>query len=198
MSAAANHLPVPGGPLLRTAVIQAAGGSLKNAGLANIVAGVVWMSATFLFAGMCSALLDASLSITLLGLGSILFAVMLGAARPLPGGRNKVIHLLLISLISAGAYALSIYMALNAFGASWSFPQAAVIAAAGVIGAASSITPSGLGIREAVAAGLATLIGADPAAAFAATATVHVAMAGFTGFVALYFFIRDHTKVVAA
>lgn len=196
MSSAANHLPAPGGPLLRTAVIQAAGGSLKDAGLANVASGLIWMSATFLFAGAWALLLDVRLASALFLLGAILFIVTFAIARSLPGKHASLMRLLPISLISAAAYAFSIYVALNAFGTVWPFPQAAVIAASGVIGAASSIAPSGLGVREAAAAGLASLIGADPAAAFTATATVHIAMAAFTGAIALYFFVRGETRAL--
>lgn len=190
MSAAANHLPVPGGPLLRTAAMQAAGGRLKDAGLANVTAGISWMSGTCLFVGASALLLDTLLAIALFGLGLVLFAVTFGAARLLPGRFLSLMRLTITNLISAAIYALSIYVALHAFGAAWSFSEAAVVAAAGVIGAASSITPSGLGVREIAAAGLASLIGADPAAAFAATAAVHVAMAAFTGVISIYFFAR--------
>lgn len=198
MSSAANHLPAPGGPLLRTAVIQAAGGRLKDAGLANVAAGIGWMSGTFLFVGAWALLLDALLGAVLLVLGVVSLAVTFAVARTLPGNCASLMRLMSINLVSAAAYALSIYVALNAFGAAWSFSQAAVIAAAGVIGAASSIAPSGLGIREVAAAGLASLIGAEPAAAFAATATVHIAMAAFTGAISLYFLICGRAAPMAA
>ena len=198
MSAAANHLPVPGGPLLRTAAIHAGGAGLKDAGLSNIVSGIAWMSATFIFVSVCAVFLDATLALALGMLGAILGAAMLGVARSLPFRRAVLVRLCLISSISAAVYAGAIYTALNAFGGNLSFPVAAVIAAAGVIGAASSIAPSGLGVREAAAAGLATLIGVDAAAAFTATAIVHIAMAGFTGVCALFFFVQSKSKTAAA
>lgn len=188
MSGAANYLPVPGGPLLRTAVMQTAGASLKDAGLANVAAGISWMSATFSFAGACALLFEPFLAAASLGLGAILFAAAAGITRTLPGKRAGLVRIMFVNLGSAAVYAVAIHVSLNAFGVGWDFPHAAVIAAAGVIGAASSITPSGLGIREAVAAGLASLIGADPAAAFAATAAAHVALAAVTGVLSACFF----------
>lgn len=176
MSTAANHLPAPGGPLLRIAAFREAGATLKEAGMANVAQGLIWMSAAFLFAGPWALALDFLLGFCLIGLGLALLAVAIAIAGRLPGSYASGVRLFAVSFLSAALYALSIHVALQALGAVWSFPQAAVIAAAGVIGAASSIAPAGLGVREAASAGLATLIGADPAAAFAATATVHVAM----------------------
>lgn len=187
MSTAANHLPAPGGPLLRTAAFQSAGASLKDAGLANIVLGVLWMSAAFLFAGPWTLALDFPLGVSFLGLGAGLFVISIAMSRRLPGGCRSSLRLMALSIVSAATYAAAIYVALYAFGAAWTFPQAAVIAAAGVIGAASSIAPAGLGVREATSAGLAVLIGAEPAAAFAATATVHVAMTAVMAACALAF-----------
>lgn len=195
MSTAANHLPAPGGPLLRMAAFQSAGASLKDAGLANIALGLIWIGATFLFAGPWASLMDWRIGAAFAGVAAAFLVIAFAISARLPGGVAGAVRLLAVSLVSAAAYAFSVYVALHAFAAMWTFPQAAVVAAAGVIGSAASITPSGLGVREAAAAGLAALIGADPAAAFAATAAVHIAMTAVMGACALLFAGRREKPV---
>lgn len=187
MSAAANHLPAPGGPLLRMAALKNAGARLKDAGLATMGAGIIWMGATFVFAGLWALRLQPLLGCALLVAGASLLALAYVMTNRLPGGLPAAVRLFLLSIVSSAAYAVSIYVSLLALGVMQEFSYAAIIASAGVIGAASSIAPSGLGVREVAAAGLAGIVGADPAAAFTATAGVHIAMAAVTGLCALYF-----------
>lgn len=189
MSAAANHLPAPGGPLLRVAALRTAGAKLKDAGLATAGAGVIWMGATFIFAGFWALGLKPLLGYALLVAGGLLLSIAFAITRRLPGGVSVLARLFIVSVASSAAYAISIYVSLLALGVVQEFSYAAIIASAGVIGAASSIAPSGLGVREAAAAGLAGILGGDLAAAFTATAGVHIAMAVVTGFCALYFSI---------
>jgi hypothetical protein len=186
MSTAANHLPIPGGPILRIAALKAEGASIKDASIANIALGLAWMSATFLFASVCSVGDYPALAAGFICAGALLFIFtwLMGAKL---SGAAGVMKLMAINIASAAIYAISIYVTLYALGAAWSFPQAVIVATAGVIGAASSITPSGLGVREAAAAGLAVVISVAPAEAFAATAVVHIAMMALMGvFAAVY------------
>ncbi len=194
MSTAANHLPAPGGPLLRMAAFQRAGASLKNAGLANVAAGFIWMSATFFFVVFFAFSFTPQLAAASFCIGVLCLLAALVLGRKLPGGMGAMGRLFVVSAIAAALYATAIHYALTAFGIEGTFASAAVISAAGVLGAAASIAPSGLGVREALAAGLAVIIGAPPAAAFAATAIVHAAMGLLMGFCALYFAGRSRPE----
>jgi len=197
MSTAANQLPAPGGPLLRIVAFQAAGAKLKDSTLATLAAGLIWMGATFLFAAAWAFSLNLWLSASLLGAGGVMTAAAFMMSMRLPGGALSAGRLFAVSSVSAALYAAAIYWALLSFGVSWSFGQAAVISAAGVIGAAISIVPSGLGVREAASASLAAMIGAQPAAAFTATASIHLAMLVIMGGCALFFASRNKTALAS-
>lgn len=187
MSTALNHLPAPGGPLLRIAAFQSAGAKISDSTLATIAAGLLWMAATFLLAALWAIFLHFWLGAVFLLTGVGMAGASAIMAKRLPGGWESAARLFIISGVSAGLYAIAIYYALMSFGVSWPFGQAAVISAAGVIGAAVSIAPSGLGVREAASAGLATIIGAEPTAAFTATAAIHLAMLAVMCVCALFF-----------
>lgn len=179
MSAAANYLPVPGGPIYRVVAMQQAGAGLKAAGFANIAAGLIWMAATFLLAGLCAALITPWLGASLLLAAAVLGCGSIWMAHRLPGGNRALLVLFIISVAAACIYALAVHLALAMIGAEASLVQSTIVSAAGVIGAAIALTPSGVGIREGASAGLAALVGVDPAAAFAASAVVHVMILGF-------------------
>jgi len=197
LSTAVNHLPAPGGPILRTAAFQQAGARLKHAALANIAAGLIWIGATFIFASHFAFALAASIAIGCLGFGVLCLGAAMAIARRLPGGVASMVRLAAISYGAAILYTIAIYCALSSYGVDWSFAQTAVVSTAGVIGAAASIAPSGLGVRELASAGLAALVGADPAAAFAATASVHLAMLLVMGVCALPMAMRGKKAVSA-
>ncbi|NNL90377.1 MAG: hypothetical protein HKP25_15050 [Marinicaulis sp.] len=187
MATAINHLPAPGGAILRTAAYHDAGATLKDAAIANAVGGFAWMGVTFLQAGLFGATVSFTLGSIFFGIGAALTIASIWMARKRPGRLKDLPALFGVCALSAFTYAICIVAAVRALGESAAFAQAVFISTSGVIGAAASIAPSGLGIREAAAAGLGVLINVDPAAAFSATALVHIAMIVIMGLCAVFF-----------
>ena len=187
MSAAANHLPVPGGAILRVVAFREAGASLKAAGLSNITAGLLWMAATFLFAGVFAFSISFGFAFLLITAGIVCAGGAVVLSRGLSRNLYYCTRLFVVSLLSALFYSCAIYCALLALGVEASFSQSIIIAISGVIGAAISLTPSGLGVREATAAGLAAMIGVAPGAAFTAVAIAYLSMLTLMGGFAAFF-----------
>ena len=176
ISSAANSLPLPGGAVARTAAIHAAGARLSASGGGNIAAGILWLSATFVMAGVMVAMAVPVIGVALLLSGGVVFFLTLKFSKRLPGAPRSIFRLFVISAAAAVFYAIAIHQTLAALGAPAQFWQSAIISVSSVLGAAISITPSGFGVREGLSAGLAASTGATPAAAFAATAFVYLVM----------------------
>ena len=73
-------------------------------------------------------------------------------ALRLPGSRDTILHLTVIKFGLVLIDSTRIYLCLLILGVDGSFIQASVLSVSSVVGAAVSIVPAGLGIREAVAA----------------------------------------------
>jgi hypothetical protein len=173
-SSAANHLPLPGGILLRVGAMTAAGADAKRAAAATLASGFLWISAAFAIAAPFAAMGAPPLAFALAGAALVSGAAGLYLAFRLRRRFLDLLSLLGLNLLCAVTYALAVFVALAALGAA-DAGVALVVSAAGVIGNAVSLAPAGLGVREAAAAGLAALIGAEPATAFLSTTLVHAA-----------------------
>ena len=176
LSSALNHLPAPGGPVLRIAAMRERGGDIVTASALTFGSALVWFGATFLFAGGIGFAIAP-------GLGAACIAA--GCASLVAGSffcwrvRRKFEDAASIFLMSAAMvviYALTLWVGFGAFNAPVAFSEAGVVSGAGVIGAAASFLPAGIGAREAAGAFLASRINVDPFTAFAATALVQIAM----------------------
>jgi uncharacterized membrane protein YbhN (UPF0104 family) len=174
----ANYLPAPGGVAVRTAALRRRGSPVRSAISANILAGLVWLGLTAIVSG--SALLVAGQlpvrATVAVGGGVVLVtagAVLMRRARSdWLGlfGRLAAVELATV-LISAGR----IWIALAAIGQTSSFGSATAISASAVLAALLGVLPAGLGLRELLAGGLATLVDVPAATAIAATALDRVA-----------------------
>ena len=108
------------------------------------------------------------ISIAFLVFGSsIWFGCFLAAMRRCRGVELPVL-LSLAKLLLVATDVFRIYLCFLALGEAAHFAQAAAFAVAAVLGSAVSVVPAGLGVREAVSAGLAPLVGLAPALGFLA------------------------------
>lgn len=170
VSGAANMLPLPGGPLVRMAAMKGAGARYRDGGAATLAVAIIWVGVAFPYASFwlmphswpLAALLLAS-GIPALGLGYWVAGRVTGNWRV----AGAVVGLkLALTLLDA----TRLFLCLWALNTTAGFAEASVLAAAGVTGAAVSIVPAGLGVREGVSAGLATFVGLSAAAGFLAPA----------------------------
>ena len=118
-------------------------------------------------------------------------------AHRLPGGLSAVARVGVLGVVTALLYAFALFVVFGVIGAETSPAQAIVVSASGALGAALALAPSGFGFREGTAAGLAVLVGVDPASAFAASALLHIAMLGFLIACAAYLATSQRPKPIS-
>jgi hypothetical protein len=173
----ANYLPAPGGVAVRTAALKLQGSSIGSALSINAIAGIIWVGATALLVG--AALLTrpdfAERGLVVIAAGAAILAGSALVLRRRPGWRRAFVELLLIEAGTTLVAALRVALAFAAIRQSIAVSGAVTIASAQVIAAAVGIFPAGLGIREAIAAGLAVTVQASAAAAVAASAVDRLA-----------------------
>jgi uncharacterized membrane protein YbhN (UPF0104 family) len=188
----ANMLPLPGGIVVRVAALKAAGASFKHGSLTILFNTFLWFGVALVYAGAWIAALAAIwLGSMFLAAGlAILIASFAITRQSLKEWRvtmwltlNKV-GLVLID-------ALRIFLCLWALSAAGGFGQASVLTASSVIGSAVSFVPAGLGVREAVAALLAPVVGLAASSAFLATSLNRLIGLAVTTPIAAYLAVRQ-------
>jgi len=167
---AANMLPLPGAAMVRIAGLKAVGASLRRSTAVTFAMAMLWLGIAFAYSGAFLLVLRPWLGLAALTLG--LGALTAGTlwARYLNGGWQTAAHIILITLALIVVSVIRVQLSLSALGVNASFTQVSIFAISGVIGSAVSIVPAGLGIREAVSAGLAPIVNIPASVAFVATA----------------------------
>ncbi|HLT69878.1 MAG TPA: hypothetical protein VKZ72_06910 [Acidimicrobiales bacterium] len=175
-----NYLPIPapGGLAVRTAALAQRGSSVKAALAINAVTGVLWAGLAALIAGL--AMLAQP---ELVGRGAVTAAV--GAAITAVsavlvrrvGPRWRRVYLEMVAtqtglVLSSG---VRVWLSLAAIDQATSLGASLAISGSTVIAALVGIAPAGLGLREALAGGIATAVGVKVASAVAASAVDRVA-----------------------
>jgi hypothetical protein len=180
----AELLPLPGGAIVRTGALVAAGGSLADATVLVLSSALLWIS---LAAGAAGAFLAIVAGQELLGL-PLIFAGALGV--PLftailwhKGGRTNALLTVVHRTVGLLLGAFRLQLAFAAIGSAVGLSATLPFVMANVAGSAASIAPSGLGIAEALAALLANTVAIAPAAAFLAVALDRLVSAGFVALV---------------
>ncbi len=170
----ANMLPIPGGTIVRIAALKAAGASYKRGTSVTLLVALIWIGVAFAYAGGWLLVLGGTLRGEVVGLiflitgtaalgASVFFSVKLRSARSL------TVMLVLIKIGLVLIDTTRILLCLWAFGIDAGFGQASVLAASSVMGAAVSIVPAGLGIREGAASLLGPVVGLAASSAYLST-----------------------------
>jgi uncharacterized membrane protein YbhN (UPF0104 family) len=175
-----NYLPIPapGGIAVRTAALARHGSTVRSAISINAVTGLLWAGLAAVVAGL--ALLTQP---DLAGRGAIIAAG--GAAvvavsgvlvrRIGPRWRRVFVEMVLTQTGLVLTSGLRVWLSLEAIGQPASLGAALAISCSTVIAAMVGIAPAGLGLREAIAGGLAAAVDVPVAAAVAASAVDRVA-----------------------
>ena len=171
LGTAANLLPLPGATLVRVAALKAAGAGYGEGTKATLLVAGLWAGVAFLFAGSWMVRLGVGpISVLFVVVGFIAWLACFAYGVWRCQGATLPVSLSLAKVALVTVDALRMFLCLNALGVAIVFDQAAALAVAGVVGNAVSIVPAGLGIREAVSAGLAPLVGLGAGMAFLAAA----------------------------
>lgn len=189
-----NYLPIPapGGIAVRTAALARRGSTIRSAISINAITGLLWAGIAALVAGV-ALLAEPDLA----GRGAITAAVgavvVAGSGvlvrRIGPHWRRVFVEMLVTQAALVLTSGVRVWISLAAIGQPASLGAALAISCSTVIAAMIGIAPAGLGLREAVAGGLAAAVDVPVAAAVAASAVDRVASqvglllcAPFTGF----------------
>lgn len=171
LSSAANMLPLPGGVLTRIAGLKGTGVSYGQAAGINFLFAFVWLAMSLLATG-AGILIFAQkpYAWTFLLTGGTLL-ILSTVYLLFQGGGYSIVCLSILQRITLIAVDIfRVWGCLIALGIDAKLSQATVFALGGVLGAAISIVPAGLGVREGISAGLAPLVGLDAAVGFLAAA----------------------------
>ena len=165
VSSAANLLPLPGSLIVTVRSLSEDGSTYGSAISAGAVPGLTWLSITGLGGGTAIAIEGPPL----LGAIMVLAGFIAGVAAlklfraTAPGGGSTRLALAVIG-VEAGwlvISALRLGLAVTALGVSINPTQALALSVAGALTVAIGFFPGGLGLREALLAGLSPLIGLE-------------------------------------
>jgi hypothetical protein len=175
-----NYLPIPapGGIAVRTAALARSGSSVRSAISINAVTGLLWAGLAAVLAG--AALLaepgfagrgavTATGGLVVVGLSGVLIR------RTGPRWRRVFVEMVATQTALVLTSGLRVWLSLAAIGQPESLGAAIAISCSTVIAALVGIAPAGLGLREAIAGGIAAAVDVPVAAAVAASAVDRVA-----------------------
>ena len=159
----ANVLPVPGALLVRSASLGRAGAKARDNALVLGAGAIIWVLLTIAMVAFAIAptIAVAAFSVLLI-LFAITVSVLLGR-RFVSGAAAMMLILRFVLLALAVA---RLYAFLGLIDGQTAFRDAAVYAGSSLAGQVIGVVPAGIGIVEAVGAGLALMIDGAPAKAF--------------------------------
>lgn len=174
LSAAANLLPVPGSFLVRVQGLRAMGSRYGSALGATAIIGLAWIGLSATLAGALLVPSRSWAAAALVGAGLPILVVAhawLRRAVAAPRERRRLGALIIaVEAFAVIMDAVRLYLVLMALGIEATWGQALVLAVSSSLAAASGILPGGFGLREAIAAFLAPLVGLPASAGFVVTA----------------------------
>lgn len=165
VSAAANLLPLPGSLLVTIQTLASNGAGYGQAIRASAVPGVAWLGVTGVIGGAAIAIAGPvvlGVLVLLTGAGALgVASFMFHSTAPAHGRAALASAVLVIELAWLAVSGLRFTLAAAALGVDLEPSQALALSVAGAATVAIGFVPGGLGLREALIAVLAPLIGLD-------------------------------------
>lgn len=187
-------LPLPGAAVVRGSVLIDRGARIGQATRLTIASAMLSVGCAALGAGISLGLMTlAGATFALLGAGSII-ASMVSLTHD--GRLSMAIAALGVRIVGLVLVGVRLTVAFLAIGTAMTLSNAYPFAFAMIFGSASSLAPGGIGISEALAAGMATLSTVPPAAAVLAVAIDRMVSFGASGvvFVVMQLSPRRHAQ----
>lgn len=168
---AANMLPLPGGTIVRVAGLKSLGVTIRDGTTINLVIGIIWIGIALIYSGLWMMLTETenypviflSLGIPILVISFLFFAYRY----------NNTSDSLMITLTRTFMLLLEsarLYLCFHGLSIDASFAQSSSLSLSTVLGSAVSIVPAGLGVREAAASVLSSMVGLSLASGFLTSA----------------------------
>ncbi len=163
VSSAANLLPLPGSLLVTVRSISEDGSSYGTALAASAVPGFTWLGVTGLGGGLAIAIAGPpalGALVALMGLAALIASLALfRSTAPADGRFALAISIVAVETGWLAISALRLALSVMALGVDIDPVQAVALSVAGALTVAIGFLPGGLGLREALIAGLSPLIG---------------------------------------
>jgi len=195
LATAANMLPLPGAAVVRTHTLVSHGVALAAAVRVILAAALCWVGVAAVLASIAAASFSGVFALALGVFGSA--AVVVSAVTLHTSGR-LFWQLIAVELVTTVLHAARLWLVFIALTITVDIREPLVLAAASPLAAAAGVFPSGLGLSEALAAGMAATIGLSAAAGFAATALMRVIGLAGTAVVALVLGLSKHDSDATA
>lgn len=165
----AELLPLPGGALVRGAALVKVGARVGEAARLILLTALLMLGMTLALSGLAlGALTDAIWYWLAAAALAAVFVVLVLLSRH--AARRHLMAMIAIRLATLALTVLRLVVASATLGSDFGWIEAALYSAAPTVGAAVGIVPAGLGVNEAIAAGLASLVAGSSATAFLAVA----------------------------
>jgi len=165
----AELLPLPGGALVRGAALMSVGAGLAESARIVTITAILTLCMTVAFSAMALVMLGRPLGWIVVGAG-LIGAVGVLTVIGRQAGVVLTAKLFAIRLVTIAVGLTTLFLSFQALGAQISLTEVALFVVSTTLGSSVSIVPAGLGVNEAIAAGLAAMVTAPPAAAFLAVA----------------------------
>lgn len=167
----ANMLPIPSGAIVRVVALKAAGAGYGKGTVATLLAALVWLAVSLVYAGIWVALwAPEALGLSFVAAGSVLLAACVLIVRQQRFAVSASVRVVLVRLALVALDGFRIYLCFLALNIDATFVQASAFSVASAAGSAVSLIPGGLGVREGIMAALAPVMGLAAAIGFLASA----------------------------
>ena len=199
LGTAANQLPVPGAVIVRTQALASGGSGYRRAIVANIAIALAWIGSSFTMAGLLQLHGRVpALGVTFAGAGVAMLVAcerIVHRASPPDGPRFMAVRIVATETALVVVQAVRLALVLHGFGVRVSPAQAVALALSGVLAAALGVVPGGVGVREALAAGIGPVVGLPASVSLVATAFDRLADLVVVGLAAVAITIFGHGSV---
>lgn len=173
LGTAANMLPIPGAAVVRVDALVARGAPVRSAARGILATGAIWLAVSGILASALLSAGDTWIALTIFALG--MFAAIaawwvLPRSDDAQDRRAGVVSVILVELATIAVTTFRLVLILLAIGISPSLTDVVILSSAYAVSAAVGIVPGGLGVREALTAGVAAALGIGANTGFLASA----------------------------
>jgi len=175
VGSAANMLPLPGSAMVRVARYKTLGVAYKHGISTTLFLAAIWLGAAAVYAGGWLIYQSSQLWGNVLFVGGVFILLFsLAGAYRLYSSTKLWSQILAVRMALVFIDACALYLCFWALDFGTTFAQSSVLTISGFLGAAVSIVPAGLGVREAAAAGLGELVAVAASAAYLASSLYRI------------------------
>ncbi len=177
LSTAANLLPIPGSPIVRTAALRRLGTSVQRAVLSTVTIGISWIGTGTLLIGTLVIGSSGPFGVVLCAIGGLLLGgTYVLVARMASAGVNTLfVRIFLIEAAFVTVASARFFLVLEGLRESPSLTQSAALTLSGMVASMTGIFPGGLGIRELAAGAIAPLVDLRPSVGVVGASIIRLA-----------------------